>query len=204
MNMNSNATSIARWYRISLFAPCARSFARHLSLFLKLPNARYSLSAQTSHTPRPTSQDLPDGVFEIMQPDCQRFADAAQHGPPSVQEFKWTGEKANANFKVCVRPGAMLGSMLCGAHIIEGSTVTRLSFRVEVVDPGGVRAGAGGTETRKLHTNMEQVRMDVAKIDHRELEFNNILGKGVQVRIRELKGEKAGSICARAHAEEYS
>lgn len=111
-----------------------------------------------------------------MQPDNQESIGAAR--PPSIQEFEWTGEIAKADFKVGVRRGAMAGSVLCAAQIIEGSTMTRVSFRIEVVEPGMVLGGMGAKE---MKTNVDQMQTDVAKIDHEELQFGRKLGEGVQV-----------------------
>lgn len=158
-------------------SPCAGSFASRFFLFV-VPEPDVFLVRPTSRISRPTSQDLPNDVFEVMQPDNQEPAGAARHASPSVQEFEWTGQEAKADFKVGVRRGATLGSVLCRAQIIEGSTVTRLSFRVEVVEPGDAIFG----EAEKLQTNMEQVQTDFARIDHEELEFKDVIGEGIQVR----------------------
>lgn len=161
--------------------PCAGSFAYRFFLFV-VPEPDVFLVRPTPCVPRPTSQDLPNDVFEVMQRGNQESAGAVRHASPSVQEFEWTGQEAKADFKVGVRRGATLGSVLCGAQIIEGSTVTRLSFCVEVVESGRGIAGLWGAEVQELETNMEPVQTDVARIDHEELEIKDKLGEGIQVR----------------------
>ena len=87
-----------------------------------------------------------------------------------------------AGFEVECLQHAPVGDARCGAHIIEGSQVTRLSFFIEVVEAGDARA-CDDVKAEFLDTKIEQVQANVAVIDPGELEISEvIIGHGVQVR----------------------
>ena len=87
-----------------------------------------------------------------------------------------------AGFEVECLQHAPVGDARCGAHIIEGSQVTRLSFVIKVVEAGDAWA-YGDMKAEPLDTKMEQVEANVAVIDPGELEISNVvIGRGVQVR----------------------
>ena len=90
---------------------------------------------------------------------------------------------ANADFKVGCKQDAKPGVVECNATVIEGDTISRLSFRIQVV-----RAGSNtGTDREELETWMEEVRGEVAVISPDELEIKHLLGSGVQVMIRDIR-----------------
>lgn len=107
--------------------------------------------------------------------------------PPGVRDFVWTGDAAHAEFKVGCKPGALAaasstGHVQCGADIIEGSRVMRLSFKIELARAGeGVRLVSDGS-AQELDTRMEEVRAGVARIAQEELTFEGTLGNGIQAR----------------------
>ncbi|CAM9407540.1 unnamed protein product, partial [Sphacelaria rigidula] len=103
--------------------------------------------------------------------------------PPSVRDFVWTGSAAETEFKVGCKPGARAAagaetSVKCGADIIEGSRVTRLSFKIKVIAAGdGARLVSGGN-AQELDTRMESVRANVARIAQEDITFEGKLGEG--------------------------
>lgn len=135
------------------------------------------------------TQDLPTDIFEVMPTDNDSTGVRLASHPPSVRDFVWTGSAAETEFKVGCRPGACaaLGAgtaVKCGADIIEGSRVTRLSFKIEVVAAGDVARLVSDGNAQELDTRMESVRANVARIAQEDIMFEGKLGEGVQVRRR--------------------
>lgn len=127
--------------------------------------------------------------------------------PPSVRDFIWTGSAAETDFKVGCKPGALAaaggaGPVKCGADIIEGSRVTRLSFKMELVESGSEARLVGGGNTQELNTTMEAVRANVARISREELKFEGKLGEGVQVKRWKDCGRVGGIILMSSHDPE--
>lgn len=135
------------------------------------------------------TQDLPRDIFEVMPTDNDSTGARLASHPPSVRDFVWTGSAAETEFKVGCKPGARAAagaetSVKCGADIIEGSRVTRLSFKIKVIAAGdGARLVSGGN-AQELDTRMESVRANVARIAQEDITFEGKLGEGVQVKRR--------------------
>lgn len=103
---------------------------------------------------------------------------------PSVRDFVWTGEANSAKFMVWCVPGTVPGRVKCEALVIEGSRVKRLSFVIEVAEPGfvGRALSSGPNGEVELDTVMEEIAGNMAEVPFEELEFRGHLGQGVQVR----------------------
>lgn len=104
---------------------------------------------------------------------------------PTVQDFVWTGDDQEGQvveFRVACKEGVSPGRVQCEARVVEGKTVTRLSFAIEVVEPGVVSRALGGGDERELDTIIEEVRGNMADIPFEEMVFVSELGQGVQVR----------------------
>lgn len=127
-------------------------------------------------------QNLPEHAFKLLQPVD------SNNGPASVEclsvrDFMWAGETTGARFRVACIPGAPPGRVQCGAKIIEGiegMRVTRLSFGIEVAEPGATPRALCDING-ELDTVMEEVKDNVAQVPFDELEFVKELGQGVQV-----------------------
>ncbi|CAM9979079.1 unnamed protein product [Ectocarpus fasciculatus] len=125
--------------------------------------------------------NLPEHAFKLLQPVD------SNNGPASVErlsvrDFMWAGETTGARFRVACIPGAPPGRVQCGAKIIEGiegMRVTRLSFGIEVAEPGATPRALCDING-ELDTVMEEVKDNVAQVPFDELEFVKELGKGVQ------------------------
>lgn len=124
-------------------------------------------------------KDLPDHAFRVTQ---------SHHHPPHVRDFIWTGEKAEVNFDVECKPEAELGWITCGAEIIEGKTMTRLSFRLEVV-----RTGSDGRSLQRLNATVDSIEPSVNSINPRELKLLKQIGWGEQVRDGEVASRVVGT-----------
>lgn len=134
------------------------------------------------------TQDLPTDIFEVMPvDDINTTGGRLVPHHPSVRDFVWTGSSAETEFKVGCKRGALAaagsaGPIKSSAEIIEGSSVTRLSFTIELVKAGDCTSLLDGGNTKELDTAMETVRVNVAKIAREEVTFEGLLGEGVQVR----------------------
>lgn len=84
---------------------------------------------------------------------------------PSVSDFVWTGETKTGEFRVGCLPGIAPGRVQCGAVVIEGPRIKRLSFGIEVVGPEFVPRVLGGGRSGevKLANIMEEGNANVAE-----------------------------------------
>ena len=103
-------------------------------------------------------------------------------------EFIWTGETAEVNFNVECKAEAELGWITCGAKIIEGKTMTRLSFRLEVVQIGSDRRSL-----QRLDATVENIEPSVNTINPGELKLLKQIGRGEQVRDGEIASRVVGT-----------
>lgn len=131
-------------------------------------------TVNTSH--KTTIKDLPEDVFVALPPDEMELA----NDPPSQRDFIWNGKQAEVSFLVGCQPGSQVGKHRCEAKVIQGSKVTKLVFHVEVA-----AAGMARNEARKLNTQIEGVKGDVAIIPWEELDVGDLIGEGVQVKEKE-------------------
>lgn len=126
-------------------------------------------------------KELPEDIFEVLPPDQESSQTPSQS--PSMRDLVWMGKPVYEDFRVKCKFGAQPGIVSCGACIIEGSTVKRLSFVLEVGSGGSLVGGGFRPVMRdfRLETHVEEVKEDVATISRVELIFGKKLGEGVQV-----------------------
>lgn len=126
-----------------------------------------------------SKQLLPEGAFTVVPSLHSSFPKQ-----PSVGDFVWTGTVHAVEFRVRCLPGVASGVFDCEAMVIEGGNVKRLTFTIEVAEPGCVpRALDAGREgVVELNTVVEEVKGNVAEVPYDELVFVRELGRGVQVR----------------------
>lgn len=115
-------------------------------------------------------QDLPDEQFKILEPDALGSGKAIVHHTPSTRTFTWNGIGHNEVFQVVCQPGAPAAAVRCGMRITQGdsSSVTRLSFNIDVVADAGKAEGCGNTPPaveEPLNVTLEEVNAKVAAID---------------------------------------
>ncbi|CAM9617653.1 unnamed protein product, partial [Hapterophycus canaliculatus] len=122
---------------------------------------------------------LPEHAFRILPPS----KDAAYPlDPPSVRDFVWTGETKTADFRIFCNHELPPGLVHCEARVVEGASVTRLSFGIEVVGPDSLTRslGSGPNGVQSLDYTLEEVKGNVSNIPFVELEFVKDLSGGVQ------------------------
>lgn len=128
---------------------------------------------------------MPENAFKVLSRDSA--GKLAPLDRPTVQDFVWTGDDQQGQvveFRVACIEGVSPGRVPCEARVVEGKTVTRLSFAIEVVEPGVVPRALGGGGESELDTVVEEVRGNMAEVPFEEMVFVGELGRGVQVRER--------------------
>ena len=83
-------------------------------------------------TAAPFQQELPENVFKVLDPDIAGVDEVATNHPPSVRDVVWNGIGQDIIFKVVCLPGAPPEALDCGVRLLDGSSATRMSFRIEV------------------------------------------------------------------------
>lgn len=83
-------------------------------------------------TAAPFQQELPENVFKVLDPDIAGVDEVATNYPPSVRDVVWNGIGQDIIFKVVCLPGAPPEALDCGVRLLDGSSATHMSFRIEV------------------------------------------------------------------------
>ncbi|CAN0093898.1 unnamed protein product [Pylaiella littoralis] len=125
---------------------------------------------------------LPEHAFTVVSPDSMG-PNAASVDRPALRDFVWTGDDKQGQevkFRVACKEGVALGRVQCEARVVEGKTVTLLSFGIEVVGPGVAPRVLDGGDDVELDTIVEEVRGNMAMVPFEELNFVCELGKGIQ------------------------